>query len=73
MRILLLALAPAALLGCTAAGTAGPDAGPDADAACQARGYAPGTEEYRVCMDARGAAVATGPGSPYAADRRMED
>ena len=48
-------------------GLAGCAGGPavEADAACAAQGFAPGSDEYRACMDAGGAAIATGPGSPY--------
>ncbi|HET7409214.1 MAG TPA: hypothetical protein VFJ13_03375 [Paracoccaceae bacterium] len=66
MRKLLFALAPAALMGCAAAGTADPEL------ACRSQGHAPGTEEFRVCMDAGGAAIATGPGSPYVKSNQGE-
>ncbi len=52
------------LTGLGLAGCAG-GAAVEADAACAARGFAPGSEEYRVCVDAGGAAIATGPGSPW--------
>lgn len=58
-RKLLIVLAPVALMGCATAGIADPEA------ACRAQGYEPGTEAWRVCMDADGAWIATGPGSPY--------
>jgi hypothetical protein len=67
MRFLLFALAPAALLGCTAAGNT------DAELACEAQGFAPGTEGWQVCMDADGARLATGPGSAYWIARESED
>ena len=61
MRVLIVSTAIVALL-------AGCAAGPVVDprSACAARGYAEGSEEFRACMDAGGAAIATGPGSPYA-------
>lgn len=58
IRILLFALAPLALIGCT-------DGVSDPEAACHAQGYEPGTEAWRVCIDAGGAPIATGPGSPF--------
>lgn len=59
-RMLLFMLAPLALMGCAAEGVSDPQA------ACRAQGYEPGTEAWRVCIDADGAPIATGPGSPYA-------
>ncbi|HLS18358.1 MAG TPA: hypothetical protein VK090_00985 [Paracoccaceae bacterium] len=64
-RILLFMLAPLALMGCATEGAA------DAEAACRAQGYDPGTEAWRVCIDADGAPIATGPGSPYAKPNSM--
>lgn len=60
MRIVLPAVLSLSLIGC-AAGPA-----PDASADCAAQGHQPGTEAWRYCMDAGGAEIATGPGSPYA-------
>ena len=45
----------------------------DAAAACTAQGHQPGTEAWRYCVDAGGAAIATGPGSPYANVDEEED
>lgn len=61
MRVVVMSLAACAVL-------AGCAAGPEADVAlaCEAQGFRPGTEEFRVCVDADGAEIATGPGSPYA-------
>lgn len=59
MRIALVLL-PALLLGCAQAARV------DVGAACLAQGHQPGGEAYRACVDAGGAALATGPGSPYA-------
>lgn len=60
MRVLSLALPAAFLLGCAA--------GPQVDAReeCISQGHAPGTDAFRACVDAGGAEIATGPGSPYA-------
>ncbi len=67
MRVLFPAVLALSLIGCAA----GPE--PDAAAACAAQGHEPGTEAWRVCMQAGGAAIATGPGSPYAkADEEEE-
>jgi hypothetical protein len=60
MRVVLPAVLSLSLIGCAA----GP--GPDASAECAAQGHQPGTEAWRACMQAGGAAIATGPGSPYA-------
>lgn len=59
MRIALITSLSLLLFGCAAS------PGPDAAAECTAQGHQPGTEAWRVCMDAGGAAIATGPGSPY--------
>ena len=61
MRVLLPAVLALPLIGCAATA---PE--PDVAAACAAQGHRPGTEAWRVCMEAGGAAIATGPGSPYA-------
>lgn len=53
-------LVPGLLLGCTR------PAQIDASAACVAQGHRPGTEAHWACMNAGGAQIATGPGSPYA-------
>lgn len=60
MRVLLPAVLTLSLFGCAA--------GPQSDAAadCVDQGYQPGTEVYRACVEGGGAAIATGPGSPYA-------
>jgi len=58
-RMLLFMLVPLALTGCATGGPA------DAEATCRAQGHEPGTEAWRVCVDADGASIATGPGSPY--------
>jgi hypothetical protein len=47
------------LIGCAA----GP--GSDVTAACAAQGHPSGSDAWRVCVEGGGAAVATGPGSPY--------
>lgn len=60
MRVLFRAMLLLPLIGCAA----GPE--PDAAAACAAQGHQPGTEAWRVCMEAGGSEIATGPGSPYA-------
>jgi hypothetical protein len=58
MRVLLPTALSLLLAGC--AGT-----GSDIAAECAAQGHPPGSEAWRVCADAGGAAIATGPGSPY--------
>lgn len=65
--IVVTALSAGLLAGCVA----GP--APGAAAACAEQGYAPGTEAYRACMDAGGAAIATGPGSPFRNADQEED
>lgn len=65
LRMLLFVLAPLALMGCAAEGVADPEA------ACRSQGYDPGTEAWRVCIDAGGAAIATGPGSPFSKPSSM--
>jgi hypothetical protein len=67
MRVLLPALLALPLIGCAA----GPAS--DVEAACAAQGHQPGTEAWRYCMEADGAAIATGPGSPYAYVDEEED
>jgi hypothetical protein len=69
MRLgLILAFCAGVLAGCGA----GPEPGADFAAACVRQGHDPGTEAWRVCMEADGASIATGPGSPYAnADEDM--
>ena len=65
MRVVLPTVLLLALIGCDV--PSGPDASaPDASAECAAQGHAPGSEAWRLCMDAGGAAIATGPGSPFA-------
>lgn len=60
MRVLMTAMLSLALAGCAT----GPE--PNAEAQCAMQGHEPATEAWRVCMEAGGAAIATGPGSPYA-------
>ena len=60
MRVLLPAGLALSLIGCATPPSQ------DAAAECAAQGHGPGTEAWRVCMEAGGAAIATGPGSPYA-------
>jgi hypothetical protein len=60
MRLLLTAVLALPLIGCAAG------AERDVAAACGAQGHQPGTEAWRHCVEAGGAAIATGPGSPYA-------
>jgi hypothetical protein len=69
MRLGAIAAVCAGLLsGCTT----GPEPGADVAAACERQGHDPGTEAWRVCIEADGAAIATGPGSPFAnADEDM--
>jgi hypothetical protein len=50
------------LAGCAT----GPEREADASATCARQGHYVGTDGWRACMEAGGAAVATGPGSPYA-------
>lgn len=66
MRVALAAVLSMSLVACAAGSYT------DASAECAAQGHQPGTEAWRVCMEAGGAAIATGPGSPYAnADEDM--
>jgi hypothetical protein len=67
MRVLLPAMLALPLIGCAA----GPDS--NVEAACAAQGHQPGTEAWRYCLEADGAAIATGPGSPYANVDEEED
>jgi hypothetical protein len=67
MRVLLPIVLALPLFGCAA------DPERDAEAACSAQGHEPGTEAWRHCMEAGGAAIATGPGSPYANVDEEED
>jgi hypothetical protein len=65
MRALFTAVLALPLSGCSAwQDSAGRT--PDVEAACAAQGHHPGTEAWRYCMEADGAEIATGPGSPYA-------
>ncbi len=61
MRLILTVMLALPLIGCAAAG-------PERDVAaeCGAQGHQPATEAWRHCLEAGGAAIATGPGSPYA-------
>ncbi len=68
MRVLFAVALSLPLIACAAGSET------DAATACAAQGHEPGTEAWRVCMDAGGAAIATGPGSPYAnADEEESD
>ena len=67
MRVFLTMVLALPLIGCAA----GPER--DAAAACAAQGHQPGTEAWRHCVEADGAAIATGPGSPYANVDEEED
>lgn len=74
MRCVLIATLALPLTGCAAAVVPAPAPltvpGTEArvEARCAAQGHQPSTQGWRMCVDAGGLPIATGPGSPWHTD-----